>query len=135
MKTDETDKDIASLLQARKPGVEVPSALEGRILRAIGEDRYRKSPVAWWKWLAVPVAALLLIVLLAPQKKEEAPAVVEQGKTSPEMAGNGTGEKGAEGDESINPLTRESRALKRDAERAGRFLLDSLPSVNSVSKR
>lgn len=135
MKPEETHTEIGDLLRSRKPETGVPPGLEGRILRAVAQEKHRPSPVRWWRWPLVPPAVALLMVVFAPREEEDGkkqatarpeppPARMEpdDGWTTAAM-------------DTMNPLERESQALKRDAERAGRFLMDCLPSVNSVTER
>lgn len=140
MKTEDSHAEIGDLLRSRKPETAVPPGLEGRILRAVGEQRHRRNPIHWWHWLLLPPAAALLMVVFSPQGKEDLKPVVTGGH-DPEPMTNRVEAVEAKDDRStatvntMNPLERESQALKRDAERAGRFLLDCLPSVNSATEK
>ena len=138
MKFDDDNTEIGDLLRSRKPEIAVPLGLEGRILRSVGQQKHRARPRYWWRWLLVPPAVALLMVIFSPQGEEGTSPTTRldplQGKnegrtTAPE---DKTAIAAAE---SLNPLERESQALKRDAERTGRFLLNCLPSVNSATEK
>lgn len=135
MKSEDPYTEIGDLLRSRKPEAGAPPGLEGRILRAIGQEKHRRLPAHWWRWLLLPPAAALLLVIASPQKKEDPKPGIAGGHdpvrmTPPVIEDQATAAVGT-----MNPLERESQALKRDAERAGRFLLDCLPTVNSATEK
>lgn len=138
MKSEDPYTEIGDLLRSRKPETGAPPGLEGRILRAIGQEKHRRLPVHWWRWLLLPPAAALLLVITSPQKKEDPKPGIAGGhetpKTTPQVIAEGEDQATA-AVATMNPLERESQALKRDAERAGRFLLDCLPTVNSATEK
>ncbi|QJE97687.1 hypothetical protein [Luteolibacter luteus] len=138
MKPEDDYTEIGNLLRSRKPEVDVPPGLEGKVLRAIGQQKHRSKPLDWWRWLLVPPAVALLMVVFSPLAEEKtkhatridpAPTRNEEKTTEQET------EKAVAAVDTMNPLERESQALKRDAERAGRFFLDCLPSVSSATKK
>ena len=133
--------DIGELLRARKPDVPVPPGMEARILRALDSQQQlkRESRVHWWRWLLIPPALAMGLVLLFATKDSKSPpssSIVRKG--NPVVVPTPLPEQDGPSVVSIyegNPLLAESKALSRDAERTGRFLLDCLPSVSSVAGR
>lgn len=125
------DHHIDQLLRRKPPTVEAPSSLEMRIRTRLRSEVYTTAPSVRWQWIALPAAALLVIVAVL-QPGEEAqtpPAVVEAPETLEEVVP-------AVNEElpliARNPLSSEARALRRDAERTGRFLVDCLPSLTKA---
>lgn len=139
MKPEETHTEIGDLLRSRKPEIATPPGLEGRILREIGQQKHRPSPIHWWRWFLIPPAAALLMVVFSPKDDDARGTKVitrldplppeSTDKTAPENTQAMTAT------DTVNPLERESQALKRDAERAGKFLLECLPSVTSATEK
>lgn len=129
MKLPESHDEIVDLLRSHKPQVEVPAGLEARILRSL-QTKERSLMSRIWPWLLLPPAMAMGILLLRPSYQKPSPiahvaapvevprpVVVEVGPTPVFM----------------NPLENESLALERDAGRAGRFLIDCLPSFGGLA--
>lgn len=136
MKSEESHQEVADLLRSRAPEVAAPPGLEGRILRAIGEERHRPQAIHWWKWLMLPPAVAMLMVIVSPEKKDSAKPVAENLKpVVPPVETPKEKETATASLDTMNPLAKETEALKRDAERAGKFLINCLPSVNSMTEK
>lgn len=124
MKHHDAHDEIGALLRSQKPGIEIPAGLEGKILREL-DRRQRPAPAKRWLWFAVPAAMATALVAISskPETKpvDPKPRVVQQDLI----------EKEADPATEANPLKRESLALTRDARRAGRFLIDCLPSAGT----
>lgn len=139
MKPEDPHHDIGELLRARKPDVPVPPGMEARILRALDSQQQlkRESRVHWWRWLLIPPALAMGLVLIFSPKNTAPPSSIAR-KENPVVVPTPLPGEDAPSVVSIyegNPLLTESKALSRDAERTGRFLLDCLPSVSSVAGR
>jgi hypothetical protein len=122
MKLDDTHDEIGALLRSQKPRLEASPGLETRILREL-DRRQRPAPAKRWLWFALPpaLAAITLVVLHQPERASTGnPGAAFHGASTPEEPAPIV-----EG----NPLRQESLALSRDARRAGRFLIDCLPSA------
>jgi hypothetical protein len=117
--------EIGDLLRSRKPDPQPSPGLEMRILRAL-PSREKSSRI--WPWFLLPPAVAMGVVMFWPKPGIQAvvshhPDSVIERTTEPASA-----------EEIIltsNPLEREKVALQRDAQRAGRFLIDCLPSLGS----
>ncbi len=134
MKAGDPDKKIECLLRASKPAVEVPPGLESRILHAIARERPAAAPATRSRlpWLLLPAAAVLALLLARPAEKP-LPPPQPQVQAAPAVEAAPPPEKDAMALlERINPLARESRALELEAGRAGRFLLECLPSLSAA---
>lgn len=145
MKDHESYREIEDLLRGDKPRVTPPPGLEARILVSI-ETSERAMNRRWWPWLFVPAAAAIGIVMLRPlhQQKQSPAAKIEPPRIERplvetshievfpvEAAVNEVAlEEGRLASFFENPLARETRALKRDARRAGHFLIRALPSLS-----
>lgn len=116
------DSDIDRLLREQAPEIPVRPGLESRIYASLRQRRRRFSPA----WLAVPAAAVVALVLVLPRPEKPAPVKVVVDLPDPAVETN----LGIE----LNPLGGEAEAIRNDAERTGRFLLDCLPSL-SVADR
>lgn len=120
--------EIGDLLRARKPEPPaVPPGLETRILRAVEQrarPRPERRPRRLWFVLPPAFAAAALWFLPFPQEPAK-PAVSREAApvTLPDPVGSLV--------DSANPLFAETSALTRDAERAGGFLINCLPSLGS----
>lgn len=128
MKHDDDHNEIGAMLRSHKPEPAVPAGLEARILREL-DRRQRTAPSRRWVWFAPPAAFAAVVVVMsslqAPKPGEGTPETVSNAvrpdSTPEEDKGSAIVE--------VNPLKRESVALTRDARRAGRFLIDCLPSA------
>lgn len=120
--------DIGDLLRARKPEPPaVPPGLEARILRAV-EQRARPRPERHprWLWFVLPpafAAAALWFMSFPREPAKPAVSRVAAPEILPDPLGSFV--------DSANPLFAETSALTRDAERAGGFLINCLPSLGS----
>ena len=125
------EQHIDHLLRRAKPRVEPPPFLEGRIKAALRRQPARRVlPV--WAWFAVPVCgmlALLLLVVASGPKAGEANQVAEVNTSEEREVVSDVAEDGPLLTVA-NPLRSEVRALRNDAERTGRFLLNCMPSVS-----
>jgi hypothetical protein len=114
--------DIGDLLRSRKPDPRPTPVLESRILRAISSTG--PAPRRW-PWFLLPPAVAMGVILLWPE-----PAGLPSVSIRPDPeAGRVDPAGSAEPGFMHNPLEREKLALQRDARRAGRFLIDCLPSL------
>ena len=113
--------EIGELLRSRKPDPRPAPGLESRIMQALPERKGRTV----WPWFVLPPAVAMAVLLLSPKPATE-PAHANTGS-----AGFIPPEPAAMPSELANPLELEKLALQRDARRAGRFLIDCLPSVGS----
>lgn len=130
MKSDEPFHEIGKLLRSQHPDPRPSPGLELRILRAVNQPP-RPAKASLWPWFLIPPALAMAVVLMWPQSTTPvvAPVVVRQADPPPvEIAEPAI----ALAVNEINPLRKESRALRRDAERAGRFLIDCLPSFRTT---
>lgn len=133
MKAGDQEKTVECLLRATRPAVEIPPGLESRILHAITrEQRSASAARRWLPWLLLPAAATLALLLARPAAPPPSPQ--QQARPSPVVkAAPPPGKRNAIALlEHMNPLAKESRALEREANRAGRFLLESLPSLSAA---
>jgi hypothetical protein len=145
MNSPEPFDEIGDLLRSHKPDPQPSPGLEARIVRRL----VRREPTLIrraWPWFLLPPATALGIVLLWPSPSIP-PPVVAAGEPPPvevmvppveAMVPPAEGVvPPAEGVAAIeaapllanNPLELEKRALQKDARRAGRFLMDCLPSL------
>jgi hypothetical protein len=124
MKPHDPHHEIGDLLRSRKPDPRPSPGLEGRIMRALPERKSR----AVWPWFALPPAIAMAVVMLLPEAPPPANHVAagSPGGVAPESPPWEADLRTA-----ANPLQREKLALQRDASRAGRFLIDCLPSLGS----
>lgn len=117
------ESDIDRLLRRQAPEIPVRPGLEARIHAALRQRPRRRISLFW---LAVPATALVALVLVLSQPEEPgSPEVIVRvpepaAETEPGLA--------------INPLGNEAEAIRNDAERTGRFLINCLPSL-SVAER
>lgn len=127
MKRDDPFQDIADLLRSQKPDPVPSPGLESRILRALDQHQ-QPAPKRWWPWLLLPPAFAAAALMLAIRPPSPGNNISVSGAPAPEiplvepdvsrmMAGN--------------PLNSETITLGRDAERAGDFLINCLPSLHS----
>ena len=138
MNSPEPFDEIGDLLRSHKPDPQPSPGLETRIVRRL----VRREPAfirRAWLWFLLPPATALGIVLLWPSPSVPPPVVAAE--VPPPAEGVVTPADGvvppAEGVAAIeaapllanNPLELEKRALQNDARRAGRFLMDCLPSL------
>ncbi|MCH7225081.1 hypothetical protein [Haloferula sp. A504] len=116
------ESDIDRLLRLQAPEIPVRPGLEARIHAALRQRHRHLSPA----WLALPATAVVaLVVVLSPQEK---PVPKEVFVSVPAPADEGAL------DLELNPLGSEAEAIRNDAERTGRFLINCLPSL-SVAER
>ena len=133
MKAGDQEKNVECLLRATRPAVEIPPGLEGRILHAIAREQ-RSAPGVrrWLPWLLLPAAAALALLLARPA----APLPSPPPQARPSPVAKATPPPGKRNTiallEHMNPLAQESRALEREASKAGRFLLECLPSLSTA---
>ena len=124
MKSEDPHPQIAALLRSKQPEPMPSPGLETRILRELDRRQHRK-PARTWPWLVLPptFAAVVFGVLVSlpkpggkvQQVTTQAPAKIEEEASPAKLL------------EEENPLKQETAALRRDAQRAGRFLIDCLP--------
>ncbi|MBK1828612.1 hypothetical protein [Haloferula rosea] len=127
------DSNIDQMLRRKPPTIEVPASLETKI-RARVRAEVAPSPTVRWQWIVLPAAAVLMLVaLLRNEGDHPTPPELVQTTTPTELPT-------AEVTETVedlplvarNPLSSEARALRRDAERTGRFLINCLPSLTQA---
>ena len=117
------ESDIDRLLREQAPEIPVRPGLEARVHAALRQHRRRRLPLLW---LAVPATALVALVMVLSQREEPAPEEVVV--SVPALTDEGAL------DLELNPLGNEAEAIRNDAERTGRFLINCLPSL-SVADR
>jgi hypothetical protein len=135
MSRHEAHEEIASALRACKPTSHVPDGLEQRILESLATHaRHPKSPPRWPRLiLPAAAAAAVLTIALWPRPSEHVslpqthstppPGVVDRTEIPPSVLALAR-----------NPLEDQAQAIGRDVGRAGRFLLDCLPSLDPLSR-
>ena len=129
MKDHEPHREIEDLLRADKPRVIPPPDLEARILSAIvSGERSRKH--RFWSWLLLPAAAAIGIMMLRPVHQPPAAPVTRIEPPHPTVEVKETVVETKPAPLFENPLEREAIALRRDAKRAGHFLVNCLPSLD-----
>lgn len=118
------ESDIDRLLRQQSPEIPVRPGLEARVHAALRHQRKHHLSLAW---LVLPATALvaLTLILSLPEK----PAAPELGVTPPAPPAETESALTA-----LNPLGNEADALRDEAERTGRFLIDCLPTL-SVAER
>ncbi len=124
MKSREPFHEIGDLLRSHKPDPRPSSGLEMRILRSLSP---REPSRRLWPWFLLPPAVALGILLLWPDLSPPSAAVTLDDPAPPPPVENE-----APLIFPANPLEREALALRRDAGRAGRFLIDCLPSLGGI---
>lgn len=131
MKPDESFDEIGKLLRSEKPDPRPSPGLEARILRALNPPS-RSAGATLWPWFILPPALATGLFLLWPDATPSVPPVVRQLAPSAEETPVAPEKQPVVSlaINDMNPLRNETRALQRDAERAGRFLIDCLPSFN-----
>jgi hypothetical protein len=128
MKHDDDHNEIGAMLRSHKPEPVPAPGLEARILREL-DRKQRPAPSRRWVWFVAPAAFAAVVVVMSSLQASKPVG------GSPETAANAVKlDPAPEEDEASaivkdNPLKRESVALTRDARRAGRFLIDCLPSA------
>lgn len=127
------DHDIDQMLRRKPPTIQSPRSLEAKI-RAQLRAETRPAPSVRWPWIIAPIAAVIaLVALLQPGAQSPAPKPIVA--TPPPVETLVAVD--AESAEELpliarNPLSSEARALRRDAERTGRFLVNCLPSLTQA---
>jgi hypothetical protein len=125
MKHHEPYDGIGDLLRSEKPQVVPPRGLETRILSSL-ESREHSRICRIWPWLIFPPAAAIgLLLLFQPFDRKSSPVTGIDMPRSEAMASRLPSVRFE------NPFERESLALRRDAQRAGRFLIHCLPSLGT----
>lgn len=119
--------EIGDLLRSQKPDPQPSPGLEMRILRAL-PSREPSLARRIWPWFLLPPAVAMGVVILWPKPGPQ--AVVSQ---HPKPVIENPIEPATKEELTLtsNPLEQEKLALQRDASRAGRFLIDCLPSLGS----
>jgi hypothetical protein len=128
MKHDDSHDEIGTLLRHHKPQPAPSSGLEARILREL-DRRQQPAPTRRWVWFVAPAAIAAAVVMMSqPDRSEGEPT---RGGGAVNAAGGSPMDEAASPLVEENPLKQESLALSRDARRAGRFLIDCLPSAGN----
>ncbi|MCW1926605.1 hypothetical protein OKA05_28895 [Luteolibacter arcticus] len=117
--------EIGDLLRSQKPDPQPSPGLERRILHAL-PSREKAVARRIWPWFLLPPAVAMGVLIFSP--KANSPSGVVQ-RPAPEAKEKDDRPETTDAVFSKNPLERETVALKRDASRAGRFLIDCLPSM------
>jgi hypothetical protein len=118
--------EIGDLLRSEKPDPQPSPGLEMRILRALPSRERATRRI--WPWFLLPPAVAMGVVILWPKP---APQAVVSQQTDPVIEKPIEPATKEEPTLTSNPLEQEKLALQRDASRAGRFLIDCLPSLGS----
>lgn len=126
MKSHQPYDEIGELLRSHKPQVAPPPGLEARILRSLA-PRERSLTSRIWPWLLLPPAMAMGVLLLRPFAQKPSPVAHVDTPPPPVMVAPNA-------PVDINLLESESLALERDATRAGRFLIDCLPSFGGMEE-
>jgi hypothetical protein len=126
MKSHEPYDEIGELLRSHKPRIAPPPGLEARILRSLA-PREPSLISRFWPWLLLPPAMAMGLLLLRPTYQRPSPTT-HVNTQPPALAAPPIYP------DYINPLESESLALERDARRAGRFLIECLPSFGGVAE-
>ena len=113
--------EIGDLLRSHKPDPQPSPGLEARIVRQL-VTREPSLVRRVWPWFLLPPAVAAGIVLMWPAPGS-APTVTYQEPPAPAVLE-------VPPPPADNPLEKEALALHRDARRAGRFLIDCLPSLD-----
>ena len=124
MNSREPFHEVGELLRSQKPDLQPSPGLEMRILRAL-PSRENSTSRRVWPWFLLPPAVAMGVILLAPKPSTppmvtQHPEPVKELRLEPDIAESAL---------SNNPLKHETLALQRDAKRAGRFLIECLPSL------
>ena len=127
------DSDIDQMLRRKPPTIEVPASLETKIRARVRAEVAPSRPIRW-RWIALPAAAaLMLVALLRNDGERPTDPELVQSPTPTELP---TAEVPDTSEDiplvARNPLSSEARALRRDAERTGRFLINCLPSLTQA---
>lgn len=127
MNSPEPFDEIGGLLRSHKPDPRPSPGLESRIVRGLVSREPALIRRAWLWFVLPPAIAALGIVLLWPSPSAPTPPpAVARAEPAPVEA-----VVAIEAAPLLvnNPLELEKRALQNDARRAGRFLIDCLPSL------
>ena len=118
--------EIGDLLRSQKPDPQPSPGLEMRILRALPSREKVSRRI--WPWFLLPPAVAMGVLICLPKPPQQ--TAISQ-NTAPEVDKPLKPATTEEATLTSNPLEREKLALQRDASRAGRFLIDCLPSFGS----
>jgi hypothetical protein len=127
MNSPEPFDEIGDLLRSHKPDPRPSPGLEARIVRRL-VSREPTFIGRAWPWFLLPPATALGMVLLWPAPSAPPPAVAAD-PPAPAAPAEAVAAVEAAPMLASNPLELEKRALQNDARRAGRFLMDCLPSL------
>jgi hypothetical protein len=117
--------EIGELLRTHQPDPRPSPGLESRIVQSLRTPE-PAIPNRNWLWFLLPPAVAAGIVLMWPQPAPK-PAI-SLNDPAPSVVVAETSDTGQ------NALERESAALRNDARRAGRFLINCLPGLTDPVK-
>lgn len=117
--------EIGELLRSHKPDPRPSPGLESRIVQSLRTPE-PAAPDRNWLWFLLPPAVAAGIVLMWPQPAPQ--PVISRIDSVPSPVAIESSDAGQ------NPLERESAALRNDARRAGRFLINCLPGLAAPVK-
>lgn len=117
--------EIGELLRSHKPDPQPSPGLETRIVQSLRTPKPATTGRIW-PWFLLPPTVAAGFVLMWPQPR---PQLEVTRHALPPAAANGV-----PGRLENNPLERESQALRKDARRASRFLIDCLPGLTAPVK-
>jgi hypothetical protein len=126
----EPDHEIGELLRSHKPDPRPSPGLESRIVQSLRTPETSAAPARNWLWFLLPPAVAAAIVLMWPPPAPQA-AISRLDPAAPASTAVSSAEPA---DTGMNPLERESEALRNDARRAGRFLINCLPGLAAPVK-
>ena len=112
--------EIGELLRSRKPDPRPSPGLEARIVQSLPATGSGGSGRIW-PWFLLPPAVAAAITLMWPGPASQPVAL------RPDPSAVAVDPRPESSDP--NPLARESLALRNDARRAGRFLINCLPGL------
>lgn len=119
------ESDIERMLREQAPEIPVRPGLETRIRVSLRRNARRRPSRAW---LALPAAAVIaLCIVVLPEIPD--PQVIENPPETVPTVDPGTEEE----DFVVDTLGNEARAIRKEAERTGRFLLDCMPSLTRAA--
>lgn len=132
MKNEDPFDRVEELLRSQAPDPMPSTELESKIHRAL-KQRNAPEPSRTWQWLFIPAATAVATVLFVSRSPVSPhPVSVSNEPRLPKVIVAPPKQATALASNDVNPLRQETRALQRDAKRAGRFLFGCLPSLGEA---